>query len=76
MFIVVYIYICGGKGPRSYIGSWVLSENINRPENKQVIMKCSQTKFRKKRENKWLSKEYILLGLSEYDSKYIIQQLK
>ena len=34
-------------------------------------MKYSQTKFRKKRENEWLSEEYILLGLTEYGSKYI-----
>ena len=67
---------CRGKGPRSYIGPWALSENINRSEDKQVIMKYSQTQLRKKRENEWLSEEYILLGLNEYCSKYIIQQLK
>ena len=39
-------------------------------------MKYSQTKFRKKRSNEWISEEYILLGLNEYGSKYIIQQLK
>ena len=67
---------CRGKGPRSYIGPQVLSDDRNRSKNKQVIMKYSQTKFRKKRENEWLSEEYILLGLNEYSSKYIIQQLK
>ena len=60
-----------GKGPRSYTGPWALSEDINRSEDKQVIMKYSQTKFHKKRENEWLSKEYILLKLNEYGSKYI-----
>ena len=65
---------CRGKGPRSYIGLWALSENINRSEDKQVIMKYSQTNFRKKRENEWLSEEYILLGLNEYCSKYIIMK--
>ena len=62
---------CRGKSPRSYTEPWALSEDINRSKNKQVIMKYSQTKFRKKRENEWLSEEYILLGLNEYGSKYI-----
>ena len=67
---------CRGKSPESYIGSWVLSKDINRSEDKQIMMKDSQTKFRKKKANEWLSKEYILLGLNEYGSKYITQQLK
>ena len=62
---------CRGKSPRLYTRPWALSEDINRSKNKQVIMKYSQTKFRKKRENEWLFKEYILLGLNEYGSKYI-----
>ena len=40
------------------------------------MMKDSQTKFRKKRANEWLSEEYILLKLNKYGSKYITQQLK
>ena len=59
-----------------YTGPWVLSDDINRFEDKQIIMKYSQTKFHKKRANEWLSEEHILLGLNEYGSKYIIQQLK
>ena len=42
----IYIY-CRGKGPRSYIGSCTLSEIINRFDDKQIIMKYSQTKFHK-----------------------------
>ena len=67
---------CKGKGPRSYIGPWALSKDLNRPEDKQIMMKDSQTKFRKKRTNEWLSEEYILLRLNEYGSKYITQYLK
>ena len=70
------IQYCRGKSPRSYTGPWALSEDIIRSEDKQIIMKYSQTKFRKKRSNEWISEEYILLGLNEYGSKYIIQQLK
>ena len=62
---------CRGKGPRSYIGLWALSENINRSEDKQISMKDSQTKFNKQRANEWLFEQYILLGLNEYGSKYI-----
>ena len=68
--------MCRAKGPRSYIGTWALSEDINRSKDKQIIVKYSQTKFRKKRANEWLSEEYILLELNEHGSKYIIQQLK
>ena len=39
-------------------------------------MKDPQTKFRKKKANVWSSEEYILLGLNEYSSKYVTQQLK
>ena len=67
---------CRGKGPRSYIEPWVLSKDINRSEDKQIMMKDSRTKFRKKRANEWPSEEYILLKLNEYSSKYIAQQLK
>ena len=38
---------CKGKGPRSYIGPWTLSEDVNKSEDKQIIMKYSQTKFHK-----------------------------
>ena len=68
--------MCRAKGPRSYIGTWALSDDINRSKDKQIIVKYSQTKFRKKRANEWLSEEYILLELNEHGSKYIIQQLK
>ena len=68
--------MCRAQGPRSYIGTWALSEDINRSKDKQIIVKYSQTKFRKKRANEWLSEEYILLELNEHGSKYIIQQLK
>ena len=68
--------MCRGKGLRLYIGTWALSEDINRSEDKQIIVKYSQTKFRKKRANEWLSEEYMLLKLNEHGSKYIIQQLK
>ena len=68
--------MCRAKGPRSYIGTWTLSDDINRSKDKQIIVKYSQTKFRKKRANEWLSEEYILLKLNEHGSKYIIQQLK
>ena len=68
----MYICDCKGKGPRSYIGPWALFKNINRSENKQIIMKYSQTKFHKYSANEWLFEEYILLGLNEYGSKYII----
>ena len=40
------------------------------------MIKDSQSKFRKKRAYEWLSEEYKLLGLNEYGSKYITQQLK
>ena len=59
------------KGPRSYIGPWALSKDIKRSEDKQIMIKDSQTKLRKKRATIWPSKEYILLGLIEYGSKYI-----
>ena len=39
-------------------------------------MKNPQTKFHKKKANVWPFEEYILLGLNEYNSKYITQQLK
>ena len=68
--------MCRAKGPRSYIGTWALSEDINRSKDKRIIVKYSQTNFCKKRENEWLSEEYILLELNEHGSKYIIQQLK
>ena len=55
---------------------WALSKDINRSEDKQIMMKDSQAKFCKKRANEWLFEEYILLGLNEYGSKYITQQLK
>ena len=67
---------CRGKGPGSYIGPWALSKDMNRSEDKQIMVKDSQTKFRKKRANEWMSEEYILLVLNEYGSKYITQQLK
>ena len=38
---------CRGKGSRLYIRPCALSEDINRSENKQIIMKYSQTKFHK-----------------------------
>ena len=81
--LVFYHYLrniqCRCKGPRSYIGPWALSEEINRSEEKLLIMRYSQTKFYKWRANEWLSKEYILLRLNKFDSfdsKHIIQQLK
>ena len=40
------------------------------------MMKDPQTKFRKKKANVWPSEEYMLLGLNEYGSKYVTQQLK
>ena len=46
-------------------------KDINRFEDKQIMIKDSQTKFRKKRATVWPSEEYILLGLNEYGSKYI-----
>ena len=67
---------CRGKGPGSYIRPWALSKDINRSEDKQIMMKDSQTKFRKKRANVWPSEEYIPLGLNEYGPKYVTQQLK
>ena len=45
------IYICKGKGPGSYIGPWDLSKDINRSDDKQIMMEHSQTKFGKKRAN-------------------------
>ena len=53
------------------LGPWALSEGINRFEEKLLMIRNSQTKTYKWRANEWLSEEYILLGLSEYGSKYI-----
>ena len=69
--IVLQKNLYRGKGLRSYIGTWALSKDINRFEDKQIMIKDSQTKFRKKRATVWPSEEYILLGLNEYGSKYI-----
>ena len=67
---------CKGKGPKSYIGPWALSGDINWSEEKQMIIRCSQTKSRKQKANEKLSEEYILLGPTIYGSKSITQQLK
>ena len=67
---------CRGRGPKSYIGPWALSGDINWSEEKQMIIRCSQTKSRKQKANEKLSEEYILLGPTIYGSKSITQQLK
>ena len=36
-----YDVYCKGKGPRSYIGPWALSENIDRSEEEQIIIRYS-----------------------------------
>jgi len=38
---------CRGKDLRSYIGFWALSEDINRSEEEQIIIRCSQLKSHK-----------------------------
>ena len=38
---------CKGKGPKSYIGPWTLLDDINKSEEKQIIMRYPQTKFHK-----------------------------
>ena len=42
-YIYIYIY-CRGKGPGSYIRPWALSEDTNGFEDKQIIMRYSQTR--------------------------------
>ena len=36
-----------GEDPRSYIGPWALSEDIDRFEEEQIVVRCSQLKFHK-----------------------------
>ena len=36
IFIGIWNNNCRGKGLRSYIGSWALSKDINRSEDKQI----------------------------------------
>ena len=36
--------MCRGEGPRSYIGPWILSEEINRFEKEQIVIRGSQLK--------------------------------
>ena len=35
--------MCRGKGSKSYIGHWVLSEDINGSEEKQIIIRYSRS---------------------------------
>ena len=41
----VQIHVSRGKGPKSYIGPWCLSKNINRSEDKQIMMKTPRPSF-------------------------------
>ena len=45
--VVKLIYNCRGEGPISYIGPWVLSEDIDKFEKEQIIIRCSQLKSHK-----------------------------
>ena len=43
-FEMVRNYYYWDKGPRSYIGSWALSEDIDRSEKGQIAIRSSQLK--------------------------------
>ena len=58
---------CRGKGPGSYIGPQALSKDTNGSEDKQIIIRYSQTRSPLAQEGS--SKEYILLGLNEQGVK-------
>ena len=36
--------LCRGKGPRSYIGFWILPGTINKSEERQMVVKESPVK--------------------------------
>ena len=38
---------CRDKGPKSYIGPWALSEDIDRSKEEQIAIKSSQLKSHK-----------------------------
>ena len=44
---VKLIYNCRGEGLISYIGPWILSEDIDKFEKEQIIIRCSQLKSHK-----------------------------
>ena len=50
------------KGPRSYIGPWVLSEDIDRFEEEQITIRSSQLKSHKWGMNGRIFEEEYLLG--------------
>ena len=66
---------CWGKGPRSYIGPWVLSEDIDRSEEKQVVVKHFQLKSQRWGTSKRLSEDELLLRYDEYSTQYVLRPL-
>ena len=65
----------GGEDPRSYIGPWGLSEDIDKSKEEKIVVRYSQLKSRKQGTNKKLSEEEFLLKYDEYSSQYVLQQL-
>ena len=47
IIIIIIIIIVGIKGPKLYVGSWALSKDIDRFEEEQIVVTCSQLKCHK-----------------------------
>ena len=74
--MLLNIIIVRIKGPRPYVGPWVLSKDIDRSkEEEQIVVKRSQLKSQRWRTGERLSKEELLLGYDEYGSQYELYQL-
>ena len=67
-FIYIYIYICRDKGPKSYIGPWVLSEDVKWFEEGQIVIRGSNLKSHEKGMNGRWSEEELLLRYDECSS--------
>ena len=57
------------------LGPWALSKDINRSEEKRVVVKRSQLKSQRWGISERLSEEELLLGYDEYSSQYVLHPL-
>ena len=66
---------CRGKSLEQYIGPQALSEDIDRSEEKRIVVKHSQLKSQRWGTSERLFEEELLLGYDEYNSQYVLHPL-
>ena len=65
----------GTRVQNNVFGPWALSEDIDKSEKDQVIVKHSQSKSQRWGTNGRQSKEEIILGYDENSSQYVLYLL-